>query len=112
MNTTQGTKDSAVTIAANVCIASGQKLTAQIERLKENLLTELRGTMDVPERLFRLALGEAEALAWQTGFPHLLFPALAMEKVQAVAGWKARQQLRRQKNLPALCPIEQRPFVV
>ena len=98
MNINQGTKDKAVKIVANVCLASGQKLTAQIERLKENLLAELRGTMDVPDRLFRLALGEAEALAWQTGFPHLLFPALAMEKVQAVAGWKVRQQLRRQKN--------------
>ena len=98
MNPNSGTRDNAVKTVANVCIASGQKLSAQIERLKENLLAELRGTVDAPERLFRLALGEAEALAWQSGFPHLLFPALAMEKVQAVAGWKVRQQLHRPQN--------------
>jgi hypothetical protein len=42
-------------------------------------------------RLFQLALNEAEALAWDTGFPHLVFPALAMEKVQAVCAWYKRQ---------------------
>ncbi|HLX94262.1 MAG TPA: hypothetical protein VKU37_00800 [Verrucomicrobiae bacterium] len=95
MNTNQGAKDNAVRTAANACIASCQKLAAQIERTKENLLAELQETLDVPERLFRLALDEAEALAWQTGFPNLLFPALALEKVQAVAGWNARQQVIR-----------------
>jgi len=43
-------------------------------------------------QLVHLALNEAEALAWQTAYPHLLFPALAMEKVQAVAAWQTRQQ--------------------
>ncbi|SRR6266496_857415 len=43
-------------------------------------------------RLVRLALDEAEALAWQAGFSHLFFPVLAMEKVSAVAAWHARQQ--------------------
>ena len=46
-------------------------------------------------------LGEAEALAWQTGYPHLFFPALATEKVQAAAGWNARQQFIRQQTF---CP--------
>jgi len=60
-------------------------------------LAEFKGSLDVPEKLFRLAVGEAEALAWQTGYPHLLFPALATEKIEAVAGWSARQHLIRQK---------------
>ena len=38
-----------------------------------------------------LALNEAEALAWQTMYPHLVFPMLATEKVQAVAAWHRRQ---------------------
>jgi exonuclease I len=42
-------------------------------------------------RVLQLALNEAEAIAWQTGFPHLLFPLLAMEKAQAAASWLARQ---------------------
>jgi len=33
------------------------------------------------------ALNEAEAAAWQTMFPHLVFPALATEKVQAAIAW-------------------------
>jgi hypothetical protein len=48
--------------------------------------------------MFRLALNEAEALAWQTGYPHLLFPALATEKIQAATEWSARQKLLRQKK--------------
>ena len=43
-------------------------------------------------RLLRLALNEAEALAWETGIPHLVFPTLAMEKIQSVAAWHARQK--------------------
>ena len=42
-------------------------------------------------RLFQLALNEAEALAWETGFPHLVFPTLAAEKVRAVCAWYQRQ---------------------
>jgi hypothetical protein len=31
-------------------------------------------------------------LAWQTEFPHLVFPALAAEKVHAVADWNRHQR--------------------
>jgi len=43
-------------------------------------------------RVLELALNEAEALAWQTGLGHLLFPVLAWEKARAVARWHTRQQ--------------------
>ena len=43
-------------------------------------------------RVLELALNEAEAIAWQTGFGHLLFPVLAWEKARAVAEWHTRQQ--------------------
>jgi hypothetical protein len=42
--------------------------------------------------VLELALNEAEALAWETGFPQLVFPTLAMEKVSAVATWHSRQK--------------------
>ena len=42
-------------------------------------------------RLLRLALNEAEALAWQSGFPELIFPTLAEEKAGKVAIWHERQ---------------------
>ena len=92
MKTNQGIANNAVKVAASVCVTSYQKLAARIERAKEQLLAELRETLQVPERLFKLALNEAEALAWQTQYPHLVFPALAAEKVQAVAAWEKRQR--------------------
>ncbi len=48
---------------------------------------------ELPQRgpLLRLALNEAEALAWQTEFPHLFFPELAAEKARAVAAWARKQ---------------------
>jgi hypothetical protein len=52
----------------------------------------------VPDRMFRLALNEAKALAWQTEYPRLVFPVLAAEKTQAVTEWRARQNWLRQKN--------------
>ncbi len=42
-------------------------------------------------RLLHLALNEAEALAWQTDFPYLVFPLLAAEKTQAALAWHSRQ---------------------
>lgn len=98
MNANHIEKNHAAKSAASACIASCQKLAAQFERARRNLLAELRSAFDLPEGLFRSALGEAEALAFQTGYPHLLFPALAREKVQSAAGWNARQQLIRQKK--------------
>jgi len=47
-------------------------------------------------RLLRQALNEAEAIAWQTGFPQLVFPSLALEKARAVATWENRQRTMRQ----------------
>ncbi len=93
MNTNQGKQERTIRTVAKACLASCRKLTEQLERTKQNLLAELRGTFEAPEALLRLAVNEAEALAWQTDFPHLVFADLAAEKIQAVAAWHARQQL-------------------
>jgi len=92
MKSSQGAIEDAVKTIANVCLVPCQKLAAQIEQTKKDLVAELQGAFEVPEKLFRLALGEAEALAWQTDYPHLVFPDLAMEKVRAVVAWHTRQQ--------------------
>jgi hypothetical protein len=98
MKTNQGAGENVVRTAAKVCIESCQQLAAQFDRAKGNLLAEWRGTLEVPEKFLRLALNEAEALAWETGYPHLVFPVLATEKVRATARWTARQQFLRKKN--------------
>jgi len=98
MKVNQGAEKNIIAAGANACIASCQKLSAQIEPAKANLLVELQGTLELPKRLFRLAVGEAEALARQTGYPHLDFPALAIGKVQAAADGNGRHHLIRQKK--------------
>src|SRR6266536_1443802 len=57
--------------------------------------TEFSSLSKLQPRVLQLALNEAEALAWQTGFPQLFFPLLAVEKASAVAAWHLRQQFIR-----------------
>ena len=54
------------------------------------IVNDFHETLDSHGNLFQLALNEAEALAWQTDYPHLFFPTLAMERVQAVVGMARR----------------------
>lgn len=77
---------------ANRCVQSCKKLLAGIEQTKTRIASEFREALESQEKLFQLALNEAEALAWQTAYPHLVFPALAVEKVQSLAAWHTRQQ--------------------
>ena len=83
----------------NACRASRRKILVRVARATELIFAESRGGLATQERLLRLALNEAEALAWQTTYPHLLFPTLAAEKVQAVVAWNTRQQAVRRTNL-------------
>lgn len=83
---------------ANTCLTCGQKFVAQIERVKNNIVADFHETLKAHEQLLNRAVGEAEALAWQTAYPQLVFPTLAVEKVQALAGWSERQEIIRQKH--------------
>jgi hypothetical protein len=84
------------------CVASCRKLLAQIADVKENIVSEFRGRVQEHQHVLELALNEAEALAWQTDFPQLLFPTLALEKASAVTGWHYRQQALHRRTAPAL----------
>jgi hypothetical protein len=94
MKTTQfkQTNPAAVGNFANACFATCQKLAAQVDRVKENFLSEFRETFAAHGQLLNHVINEADALAWQTDYPHLFFPTLALEKVQAAANWKTRQE--------------------
>jgi hypothetical protein len=84
------------------CVASCRKLLAQIENVKAQVVAEFRDQLDDHQHVLELALNEAEALAWQTGFPQLLFPTLAVEKAYAVTDWHLHQQSLRQRTAPLL----------
>jgi hypothetical protein len=75
-----------------LCLRFCRKILAQIRKAKDSIFAEARGTLHTHERMLQLALNEAEAIAWQTEYPHLVFPALAAEKVHAVADWNRHQQ--------------------
>ncbi len=67
-----------------------------LANLRRKIEREFAWLIQAQSRLFHLALNEAEALAWQSGFPQLVFPVLAQEKARQVAAWHDRQQFVRQ----------------
>ena len=95
MNMNSATDPDAITgrgrVFRQACIHSCNGIVARMSKIKEVLLAEARNRFNVEEHLLRLAVNEAEALAWQTSYPHLVFPALAAEKVQGVAEWNRHQ---------------------
>jgi hypothetical protein len=99
MNTTNTNKTLTEQTITDRCVQSCKALLAGIEQTKNKIADEFRETVASHQNLFQLALNEAEALAWQTDYPQLVFPTLAVEKVQAVAAWRARQQFVQQPRL-------------
>lgn len=84
------------------CSVCGKKLVAKIQNFKKALLWEFRGRAYGNERMFQLALNEAEALAHETGFPLLVFPTLAREKAESIAGWSRHQRFVKRSALARL----------
>jgi hypothetical protein len=70
----------------------GRELAVQVASIKNGLIREYGVALGGHGELLKSALNEAEALAWQTPFPHLVFPLLAQEKAFAVNYWAARQR--------------------
>ena len=69
-----------------------EKVRTAIARTKETVLQDYFELAQEHANVLRLALNEAEALAWQTAHPHLFFPALAAEKAQSAVRWHRRQR--------------------
>ena len=78
--------------------ASPAPVHRAMAQIKESVLSDYADLTGEHTRLLRLALNEAEALAWQTGFPHLFFPTLAVEKAKGALAWHRRQRALRAKR--------------
>lgn len=76
-----------------------EKVGSQLNQVKQNIQAEFRNAFGLHTHLLRQSIAEADALAWQTDYPHLFFPELAAEKATYAADWRARQQamLRRKR---------------
>ena len=72
--------------------SSSLEQSRQLEEIKRSLVRQFGTAISGNGQLLNSALNEAEAMAWQTPFPHLLFPVLAEEKASAVSRWAARQR--------------------
>ena len=77
---------------SKACRECYETIMAQIYNVRNAILAEARKAPHIQERLLRLAVNEAEGLAWQTMYPQLVFPDLAMEKIQSLLHWTRRQQ--------------------
>ena len=89
--------------------ACGRCYHAALGRLaavKVKVEREFAQTMAGYDHLLKAAINEAEALAWQTPYPHLLFPVLAEEKAAAVQQWAAQQRAIRERTSPGPPPLE------
>jgi hypothetical protein len=76
-------------------LKSCEAIRKAVLRNKQSVLNEYLTEAGEHARVLRLALTEAEALAWQTDFPDLLFPTLATEKARAAVLWHQRQRALR-----------------
>jgi len=76
------------------CVSAAQRreLAVQLASVKSGLIREFGIALGGHGDVLRSALNEAEAIAWQTPYPHLVFPVLAREKATAVNSWAARQR--------------------
>jgi len=82
------------------CLKSCDSLLNQLSGIKESLVTQYGMVLNGQDQILRSALNEAEALAWQTPYPHLFFPVLAEEKAISARRWAARQEMVRQERWP------------
>lgn len=66
-------------------------IVAKLNAYKEGLLEEFSNGSEALIRFARLAVNEAEGLAWSTSHAHLFLPALAEEKLHYARQWAGRQ---------------------
>lgn len=82
---------------SEICLNSCRKLLSQLDAIKHALISKYRPELNGQETVLHSALNEAEALAWQTPYPHLFFPVLAEEKALAARRWAYRQERIRER---------------
>lgn len=79
------------------CVRCYEKVLQRLTTVKSAVEREFARFTQGNELLLKAAINEAEAIAWQTPYPHLLFPVLAEEKAAAARQWTERQQAIRNR---------------
>src|SRR5258707_13263649 len=101
MNTNDKNKTNGApkTSIAHACGQTCRRLVEGIELARAAILSEFRDRLEEQQHVLELSVNEAEALAWQTRFPQLVFPTLAKEKAQTAERCPPQQR----KMLPIDC---------
>lgn len=86
------------TNTVNALMAFCRKIAGYLEAVKRDVFAEYQAQLGANDQLLRLAIIEAEALAHQTDYPHLVFPLLAAEKAQNAVRWQFHQQFLLRSN--------------
>jgi len=86
------TLDQPDSLVSPISITSCQGILSRIQKARKAVCAQFRHLIADHGQALRLALNEAEALAWQTPAPHLFFPDLAEEKARSLAAWSERQR--------------------
>jgi hypothetical protein len=86
----------------DLCLTACRRILSQFQQIKEAIRAEFTKRFGVDEHLVRLALNEAEAQAFETGYPQLVFPLLAQEKAHEVLRWQRHQDVVRRRSTPSL----------
>lgn len=74
------------------CAYCYQGVLRRLTAVKAKVEREFGQDMGGYEPLLKAAINEAEAVAWQTPYPHLFFPVLAEEKAAEVRHWASHQR--------------------
>jgi hypothetical protein len=91
MTTNNETQSLTVSSFKSTCLTFCQNVVRQLQDAKTRLVSDYRSLVNGQEHALHLALNEAEALAWETDYPHLVFADLAAEKVAALVNWARHQ---------------------
>ena len=78
-----------------------QKRAARLNEYKVGLLEEFSNESEAFRHFARLAVNEAESLAWSTPYAHLFLPSLVEEEIHYARQWASRQ-CRVGNGLPAV----------
>ncbi len=75
----------------SVCSNCYQRVLNRLAVVRAKVEREFGRKMAGYEQMLKAVINEAEAMAWQTPYPHLFFPELAEEKAAAAQRWVAHQ---------------------
>jgi hypothetical protein len=80
------------------CVACYHGATRELAAAKAQVELEFGKALGQYRQMLKSVINEAEALAWQTPYPHLFFPVLAEEKAAEAIQWVARQEAIRDRG--------------